>query len=195
MEPTEPTDTASAAGTAGTASAAGTAGPEYGLAAALRPVLMRLDLMVRRQHAQYALSRAQTSILSTLSEHGLLRMSELARLENIRVPTTSNAVTVIEAMGYVERIPDADDRRGVSVAITDLGRSRIHEVLAARDLDMAAHIGSLDSGCRDALTAAVPALTALLDSFDELADPTGHALPDPTAHALPDPTGPTPDLA
>lgn len=141
--------------------------PEYGLAAALRPVLMRLDLLVRRQHAQYALSRAQTSILNTLACHGLLRMSDLARLENIRVPTTSNAVTVIESMGYVERVPDADDRRGVSVAITELGRTRIAEVLAARDHDMADRICELDRDHRDALTAAVPALTALLDSFDE----------------------------
>ena len=139
----------------------------YGLAAALRPVLMRLDLLVRRQHTQYALSRAQTSILNTLACHGHLRMSDLARLENIRVPTTSNAVTVIESMGYAERIPDADDRRGVSVAITDLGRARIDEVLAARDRDMAERICQLDPVQQDALTAAIPALVALLDSFDE----------------------------
>lgn len=141
--------------------------PGYGLATALRPVLMRLDLLVRRQHSQYALSRAQTSILNTLACHGALRMSDLARLENIRVPTTSNAVTVIESMGYVERVADTEDRRGVSVALTDLGRTRIDEVLAARDSDMAARICDLDPVHQEALTAAVPALTALLDSFDE----------------------------
>lgn len=144
-----------------------TTGPGHGLATALRPVLMRLDLLVRRQHAQYALSRAQTSILNTLACHGTLRMSDLARLENIRVPTTSNAVTVLEDMRYVERVSDTEDRRGVSVAITDLGLARIGEVLAARDSDMADRIRCLDPAHQDALTAAVPALTALLDSFDE----------------------------
>src|SRR5699024_12532692 len=45
------------------------------------------------------------------SLHGELRMSELARLENVRVPTTSNAVSVIEDHGLVERLRDATDRK------------------------------------------------------------------------------------
>lgn len=139
----------------------------YGLATALRPVLMRLDLLVRRQNSQYALSRAQTSILNTLACHGTLRMSDLARLENVRVPTTSNSVTVIETMGYVERVPDTQDRRGVCVNLTDKGRTRIDQVLAARDHDLAIRISSLPPEHRAALTEAVPALTALLDTFDE----------------------------
>lgn len=151
--------------------------PGHGLAASLRPVLMRLDLLVRRQHSQYALSRAQTSILNTLASHGRLRMSELARLENVRVPTTSNAVTVIESLGYVERLPDSADRRGVCVHLTDSGRARIAQVLEARDRDMGAHIDALAPAHRDALAAAVPALNALIDAFDPGPDdpeePTG----------------------
>lgn len=141
--------------------------PARGLATALRPLLMRLDLVVRRQNSQYALSRAQTSILNTLASHGTLRMSDLARLENVRVPTTSNSVKVIETMGLVERIRDEDDRRGVSVALTDLGRSRIDQVLNARDQDLAARISTLPAEHRAVLSASVPALTALLDSFDD----------------------------
>lgn len=144
-----------------------THGPGHDLAAALRPVLLRLDLLVRRQQSLYTLSRAQTSILNTLACHGELRMSELARLENVRLPTTSNAVAVIEDLGFAERQPDPDDKRGVRVSLTDRGRMRIGQVLAARDRDMAARIDALMPEHRDALTAAVPALTALLDSFDE----------------------------
>ncbi|HJC29460.1 MAG TPA: MarR family transcriptional regulator [Candidatus Dietzia intestinipullorum] len=145
-----------------------THGPGYAVATALRPVLLRLDLLVRRQHSLYLLSRAQTSILNTLVLHGELRMSELARLENVRVPTTSNAVSVIEDLGLVERLRDATDKRGVHVRLTDLGRTRIGQVLAARDRDMADRIDSLSAEHREALAAAAPALTALLDSFDEL---------------------------
>lgn len=139
----------------------------YGLATKFRPILLRLDLLVRRQNTQYALSRAQTSILYTLACHGRLRMSDLARLENVRVPTTSNSVTVIEAMGYVEREPDACDRRGVCVTLTDLGRARIDQVLEARDQDFAEHLSRLSPEHLESLSAAIPALNALLDAFDE----------------------------
>lgn len=141
-------------------------GPDLGLATRFRPIMLRLDLLGRRHNTQYALSRAQTSILHTLACHGPLRMTDLARLENVRVPTTSNSVSVIETMGYVERIPDESDRRGVSVRLTDLGRERIEQVLQDRDRDFAEQLGALSPEHRDLLSAAVPALTSLLDAFD-----------------------------
>lgn len=142
-----------------------------GLATQFRPILLRLDLLVRRQNTQYALSRAQTSILHTLASHGRLRMSDLARLENVRVPTTSNSVNVVEGMGYVERVRDESDGRGVCVQLTDLGRTRIDQVLEERDQDFAAHLSMLSSEHRESLSAAVPALNALLDAIDSTATP------------------------
>ena len=100
-------------------------------------------------------------------------MTDLARLENVRVPTTSNSVSVIEAMGYVEREPDESDRRGVCVRLTDLGRARIEQVLADRDRDFAEHLRRLTGEQRELLSAAVPAFTALLAAFD--ADSAGLA--------------------
>lgn len=146
--------------------------PSYGLAVSLRPILMRLDLLVRRQNSKYTLSRAQTSILKNLATHGDLRMSDLAKLENVRVPTTSNSVTVIEERGYAERVRDSQDRRGVSVRLTEKGRNRINRVLAARDQDLATRLMSLPQAQRDALTEAVPALNALLDTYDYAAPRT-----------------------
>ena len=136
------------------------------LATRFRPIMLRLDLLVRRHHTQYSLSRAQTSILHTLACHGPLRMTDLARLENVRVPTTSNSVSVIESMGFVERVPDAVDRRGVTVQLTDLGRTRIEQVLQDRDRDFADQLRRLSPEHRELLADAVPALTSLLDAFD-----------------------------
>lgn len=141
--------------------------PDLDLAVEFRPIMLRLDLLVRRQNTQYSLSRAQTSILHTLACHGRLRMTDLARLENVRVPTTSNAVSVIEAMGYVTREPDESDRRGVCVQLTDLGRSRIEQALRDRDRDFARRMTRLSPEHRELLTGAVPALNALLDAFDD----------------------------
>lgn len=154
-----------------TSPAVHTVEPDLGLAIRLRPILLRLDLLVRRQNMQYSLTRAQTSILHTLACHGLLRMSDLARLENVRVPTTSNSVSVIEAMGLVERVPDESDRRGVSVRLTDLGRARIDQVLGDRDRDLAERLNRLSPADRDGLTSAIPALSALLDALNDEARP------------------------
>lgn len=138
------------------------------LAAGLRPILMRLDLVVRRTHTHYSLSRTQTSILSTLADHGDLRMTDLARIENVRVPTTSNSVSIIEGMGLVERAPDPADRRGVVVRLTETGRQQIDDALARRNRELAGKIDQLDPSHRQALSASIPALLALLSDYEEL---------------------------
>ena len=53
------------------------------------------------------------------------------------------------------------------MSLTDLGRARINQVLDARDRDFAEHLSRLSPEHRDTLSAAVPALNALLDAFDE----------------------------
>ena len=75
-------------------------------------------------------------------------------------------MSVIESMGFVERVPDAVDRRGVSVQLTELGRARIEQVLKDRDRDFADQLGRLSPEHRELLADAVPALTSLLDAFD-----------------------------
>jgi len=162
-----PNKTVGVAGTTTSEAAAGTRGLHLDLAERLRPILLRLDLLGRRQNTQFSLTRAQTSILHTLANHGPLRMSDLARIENVRVPTTSNSVSVIESMGYVERIPDESDRRGVTVRLTELGRARIEEVLQDRDRDLAERLCRLAPEHRELLSSAIPALRGLIDALGD----------------------------
>ena len=83
------------------------------LAAELRPLLTRLHLLYFRQSVQSDLSSAQLSIMSLLQGFGSLRVSDIARLEAIRMPTASNAVHQLEQEGMVTRERDPNDRRGV----------------------------------------------------------------------------------
>lgn len=62
------------------------------IAQQLRTLVMRFELLSRRNRSNFQLSHSQLSMLSTLSKHGSLRMTELACYENVRVPTVSNAV-------------------------------------------------------------------------------------------------------
>jgi DNA-binding MarR family transcriptional regulator len=51
-----------------------------------------------------------------------IQISELARRAHVRKQTMAQAVNELEELGYVERHPDPDDRRGRRVFLTRRGR-------------------------------------------------------------------------
>jgi DNA-binding MarR family transcriptional regulator len=75
----------------------------------------------------------------TLSQYGLLqplasshdgaRVSELAAHAGVAAPTATRILDALERRGIVERRRSVDDRRGVSVTLTPMGR----EVLCSED--------------------------------------------------------------
>lgn len=136
---------------------------ELELAAALRPVLTRLDYLMRRHVPSDVVSLAQGSVLTTLLDHGPLRMGELAERERVRMPTATNLVLRLERTGLVARQPDPDDRRAVLVDITTDGRRRLAQLIADRNNLLAGLLAQLDPPQKQALHDAVPALTGLLD--------------------------------
>lgn len=62
-------------------------------------------------------------ILSQLLTCESRNMSELAGHAHRTKSTVTTLVTKLEKSGYVERIPDPEDSRGVKVRLTDKGRS------------------------------------------------------------------------
>lgn len=94
----------------------------------LRPVLTRLYLLYFRQTAASAISMAQLSIMMNLQDNGPLRISQIADLEAIRMPTASNAVNHLEQMGLVSRVRDVSDRRGVRVRLTEEGKNQLEKI-------------------------------------------------------------------
>jgi DNA-binding MarR family transcriptional regulator len=55
-------------------------------------------------------------------EHEPLSISDLARIEQVRVPTMSNAVPRMERLGWVRRKGHRDNRRTVLLELTPRGR-------------------------------------------------------------------------
>lgn len=107
------------------------------LAARVRPALTKLYVLYFRRSANSDLSGPQLTILSRLTENGPSRISRIAELEDIRMPTASNALHQLEQMGLVERIRDTKDRRGVQVQLTDRGAEELERVNGERDEQMA----------------------------------------------------------
>ena len=95
-----------------------TAATPESVAAQIRPALTQLYVMYFRMAEQSDLTGPQLTIMTRLNNLGAARISEIARLEGIRMPTASNALHQLEQRGMVERIRDTEDRRGVRVTLT-----------------------------------------------------------------------------
>ncbi|WP_338775672.1 MarR family transcriptional regulator [Streptomyces sp. DG1A-41] len=109
------------------------------------------------------LSFTTLSVLDTLAVSGPKRLTELARTEQISQPGLTQMITRLERDGLVERRPDPADGRAALIRITESGR-RIGQ---ARHEDRCRHllpvIAQLTPAERQAIAAALPALTRLAE--------------------------------
>lgn len=109
------------------------------------------------------LSFTTLSVLDTLAVSGPKRLTELVGTEQISQPGLTQLVTRLERDGLVERRPDPADGRAVLIHITDSGR----EVGTTRHEDRSRHlrrlVPQLTPEERQALAAALPALTRLAE--------------------------------
>jgi DNA-binding MarR family transcriptional regulator len=130
-----------------------------GLAAALRPALLRLARRLRHVRDQSLdLNSNQLSAMSVLFSHGDLLMGELAARELVKPPSMTRIVNELERRGYVVRKETPQDRRQARVSLTDAGR----DVLAAnrkRRTDwLARQLAGLEPAEREILRKAIPIL-------------------------------------
>ncbi|MEU2929478.1 MarR family transcriptional regulator [Streptomyces sp. NPDC007251] len=114
-----------------------------------------------RLPAVQKLSFTTLSVLDTLATSGPKRLTDLAKTEQISQPGLTQLVTRLERDGLVERRPDPADGRAVLVHITDSGR----KIGQSRHEDRGRHltplIAQLTPAERQAIAAALPALTRL----------------------------------
>lgn len=134
----------------------------------LRPVVTRMYLLYFRQTTQSSISTAQLSIMMNLQSHGALRISQIADLESIRMPTASNAINHLESLGLVSRVRDVSDRRGVRVRLTDLGKTELVRIGEERDQEMARILSVLDDEQLDKVAEFLPTLESGMEVFDSL---------------------------
>ena len=127
------------------------------LPARLRRVTMRLSRRLRRE-AGSGLPPALDSALAVVGRRGPLSPSELARIEDVRRPTATRLVAILEFRGLVKRAPDPCDGRSYRVAVTDKGRALLHESRTRRDAYLARALAALDPPDRATLTDALALL-------------------------------------
>lgn len=135
---------------------------EMELADELRLVIGRLARRLR-QHAVGGLTMSQRSVLATLSRWGVLRMGDLARIEDVSPPSITGIVGRLEEKGLVKRVPDPEDARSTMVQISDEATALLEESRKARSTYLATQLSTLDAGERARLEAAVRILDRMLE--------------------------------
>ena len=113
------------------------------VADALHSASIRLLRWLRREDERSGLSAAKLSALSVLVFVGPMRLTDLARAEQVRPPTMTRLVAAMEAEGLVRRSEDASDARAVRLAATARGTRLLHQGKRRRVERLAAALESL----------------------------------------------------
>ena len=117
-----------------------------------------------------SLAVAQLELLSALAEHPGARPGQLARLLHMRPNTVTTIVNALTVQGMISRSTPEGDRRAIELTITDAGQQAVHAWQATNAAVLHLALSTLPAPQRRALAAAAPALEALAEAVDRLAD-------------------------
>jgi len=111
----------------------------------LEPLIARQRKAIAQQGCFRTISSTQRHVLLLLDGDGPMTMGRIAELLDASLPNVTGIVERMVDHGLVARIRSDDDRRIVSVAITDAGRQTVEEIDLVRRSQLAAVICRLNA--------------------------------------------------
>lgn len=135
------------------------------VADALHSAAIHLLRGVRKEDVRTGVGPARLSALSVLVFAGPMRLTELARIEQVKPPTMTKVVAGLEAAGLVRRRVDADDARAVRLEATARGRKLLQEGRRRRVERLASALQSLTFDELDVLARAAALVERVSDDL------------------------------
>jgi len=114
------------------------------VADALHSAAIHLLRGVREEDARTGVGPARLSALSVLVFGRPMRLTELARIEQVRPPTMTKVIAGLEAGGLVRRRADPGDARAVRLEATARGTRLLREARRRRVTRLGAALRALD---------------------------------------------------
>jgi DNA-binding MarR family transcriptional regulator len=127
----------------------------------LRLSATRLARILRRQDPE-VLPPTLSSALNSINCDGPLSLGELAQREHVAPPTITRVVEKLKAKGFVECLPDPQDRRVSRVRVSPAGKRHLQRSRSVRTAWLAGVLGDLAPEDLARLAAAAPVLEALV---------------------------------
>lgn len=91
-------------------------------------LITQFDAIAARHDLTFA--RYEALVLLAFSREGRLSMSKVGQRLMVHPTSATNIVQRLAAQGFVERVPNPDDRRGTFAVITATGRNAMEAVTA-----------------------------------------------------------------
>lgn len=102
-------------------------------AIALRRASTRLALRLRAERPADGLGSTGVAVLGQLHRHGELTASEIAAAERIQPQSLTRTLAALEAQHLIERSPDGQDRRRITITLTEHGREVLIDYVRSSD--------------------------------------------------------------
>ncbi|MDH6539833.1 MarR family transcriptional regulator [Streptomyces sp. SPB4] len=110
-------------------------------------------------------SSAQARVLYLVEANGRLNLRDLGRLLEAAPPSVTRLCDRLEAVGFLERHPGADDRREVLLRLTSAGRTYLERLRVRRQEALSEAMAAMPEASRAALA------TGLADFCEAVAEP------------------------
>ncbi|MDT0263527.1 MarR family transcriptional regulator [Jatrophihabitans sp. DSM 44399] len=123
---------------------------------------------IRSEFPWERLPMAQVEILQRLAEEPGLRVTELAGRQKLAINTVSNVIQQMVLAGLVDRRVDQQDRRAVTVHLTDTGHDQLQAWFGANGRRLDAAFSDLAEKDRTAILATLPSLGRLVQRLERL---------------------------
>lgn len=114
-----------------------------------------------------SLPMAQVELLQRLSDEPGLGVSELAERQRLARNTVSNLVQQMVVAGLLERRGRDDDRRAVTLTVTDQGRAQLSSWQRANEDRVREALEDVGPDERTVIAVALPALHRFADKLEE----------------------------
>ena len=137
------------------------------IAESLHKRFSRLQRQLRSVELPHGMTQERMSALSIIDGRGPISVSALADHEHVRPATMSRMISALESDGFVKRLTNKTDGRGVLVASTARGRKVYAQAQQKRLRQLSAALNELPSDqleLMQELASALEKLTQILDT-------------------------------
>lgn len=94
----------------------------------IRKIIQAIDIHSRMLNKKFGLTGPQLIVLQEISTHGRISITPLSKITSLRQATITDITKRLEAKGFISRKKREDDKRAVSLSLTEKGEQIVQQL-------------------------------------------------------------------